>query len=259
MSQVGTSVKIINNDTPIVISRIDSATEALQKQADIVSHLTQIENSTETLKTNVTSQLRSDSNETAPNKTEAEDIPSFSEWAQKHLEEAEKNHLNLTINTTKSTKLRWKNYASVDCGAKVILANQEAQHTWAILVGSRDEYILNPCNSRSIWFIVELCEAIQLKKIDLANFELFSSSPKDFAVYISDRFPTRDWSLVGQFTAKDERNVQNFDINSESFGKYVKVEIKSHYGSEHYCPLTLFRAYGMSVFEALQKDDPGTY
>lgn len=195
----------------------------------------------------------------------AEDIPSFSEWAQKHLEaEAErKEQVNFSApapahNTTKQgvgAKLHWKNYAAVECGAKVIQANAEAEHTWAILVGSRDEYILNPCNSR-IWFVVELCEAIQLKKLDLANYELFSSSPRDFTVSVSDRFPTRDWFVVGQFTANDERGVQNFEVNTETFGKYVKVEVKSHYGSEHYCPLSLFRAYGMSVFEVLQKDDP---
>ncbi|VEN50163.1 unnamed protein product [Callosobruchus maculatus] len=61
---------------------------------------------------------------------------------------------------------------------------------------------------------------------------------------------------VGKFTAKDERDVQSFDIDSHIFGKYIKVEIKSHYGSEHYCPISLFRAYGTSVFEVLQKEDP---
>lgn len=144
--------------------------------------------------------------------------------------------------------MRWKNYASLDCGAKVIAANPESGSPGAILSPSSDEYKLNPCTSR-IWFVVELCEAIQLHKIDLANYELFSSSPKDFHVSVSERFPTRDWSLVGKFTAKDERDIQSFDIDTNLFGKYVKVEIKSHYGSEHYCPLSLFRAYGTSVFE----------
>lgn len=201
-------------------------------------------------------------NATALPENTTEDIPSFSEWTQKRLEEAEKNQqVNVSTsnasmsNNSKNTKVRWKNYASVDCGAKVILANPEAQHTWAILVGSRDEYALNPCSSR-IWFIVELCEAIQLKKVELANYELFSSSPREFSVFVSDRFPTRDWSLVGQFTAADQRDVQDFYVETDTFGKYVKVEIKSHYGSEHYCPLSLFRAYGTSVFEVLQKDDP---
>ncbi|KAH1024846.1 SUN domain-containing ossification factor [Dendroctonus ponderosae] len=280
-SQVGSEDanvnELINNDTPVVISRIDSATEELQKRAHILSPLP----SEETLNaTNASLDESEDArsetdtivetekeiipkNVTVTDKT-PEDIPSFSEWAQKHLEEAErKEQVNFSApapasNHTKQgvgAKLHWKNYAAVECGAKVIQANPEAEHTWAVLVGSRDEYILNPCTSR-IWFIVELCEAIQLKKLDLANYELFSSSPKDFTVSVSDRFPTRDWFVVGQFTANDERGVQNFEVNTETFGKYVKVEVKTHYGSEHYCPLSLFRAYGMSVFEVLQNDDP---
>lgn len=152
------------------------------------------------------------------------------------------------------TKLRSKNYASPDCGAKIVAANPEAVSPSSVLSPSRDEYKLNTCTSR-IWFIVELCEAVQAKKIDLANFELFSSSPKDFTVSISDRFPTRDWSLVGQFTAKDERDIQSFDLYPHLFGRYMKVEIKSHYGSEHFCPISLFRVYGTSEFEALEKED----
>lgn len=102
---------------------------------------------------------------------------------------------------------------------------------------------------------MELCEAVQAKKIDFANFELFSSSPKEFSVSISDRFPTRDWSLVGQFTAKDERDIQSFDLYPHLFGRYMKVEVKSHYGSEHFCPISLFRVYGTSEFEVLEKED----
>lgn len=89
----------------------------------------------------------------------------------------------------------------------------------------------------------------------MANFELFSSSPKDFTVSISDRFPTRDWSLVGQFMAKDERDIQSFDLYPHLFGRYMKVEVKSHYGSEHFCPISLFRVYGTSEFEVLEKED----
>lgn len=36
-------------------------------------------------------------------------------------------------------------------------------------------------------FIIELCEPVQVKQLDIANFELFSSTPRDFIVSISDR------------------------------------------------------------------------
>ncbi|KAJ2944487.1 hypothetical protein O0L34_g3832 [Tuta absoluta] len=194
--------------------------------------------------------------------TPQEDIPSFSEWAQKQLAEAEKkdtvlnhssqpSHSNMNF-SSKSTK-RSKNYASPACGAKVVAVNPEAGSPSSILSPNRDEYMLNTCNSR-IWFIVELCEAVQAQKIEIANFELFSSTPKDIAVYFSDRFPTREWTSVGQFTAKEMRDVQSFDLFPHIFGKFIKVEMLSHHGSEHYCPISLFKVYGTSEFEVLEKE-----
>ncbi|XP_052757905.1 SUN domain-containing ossification factor isoform X1 [Galleria mellonella] len=195
--------------------------------------------------------------------TPQEDIPSFSEWAQKQLAEAEKkdtvlnhssqpSHSNTNF-SSKSTKLRSKNYASLVCGAKIVAVNPEAGSASSILSPNRDEYMLNTCNSR-IWFVVELCEAVQAQKIEIANFELFSSTPKDIAVYFSDRFPTREWASVGQFTAKDMRDVQSFDLYPHLFGKFIKVEMLSHHGSEHYCPISLFKVYGTSEFEVLEKE-----
>ncbi|XP_043598927.1 SUN domain-containing ossification factor isoform X2 [Bombus pyrosoma] len=191
-----------------------------------------------------------------------EDIPSFSEWTQKRLEEAErkKTHPNASVQNSGTPtrgiggmKVRSKNYASPDCGAKLVAANPEARSVGSVLVSTRDEYMLNTCTSR-IWFVVELCEAIQAKKIELANFELFSSSPKDFSVHISDRFPTRDWSPVGQFTAKNVKDIQSFALEPHLFGKFIKVELQTYYGSEHFCPISLFRAYGTSEFEVLETE-----
>ncbi|XP_067001306.2 SUN domain-containing ossification factor isoform X2 [Anabrus simplex] len=198
--------------------------------------------------------------------TPPEDIPSFSEWAQKQLAEAEEKQ-KVAVNTNGSSaptasssraggalKLRSKNYASPDCGAKIVATNPEAASASSVLSPSRDEYLLNTCTSR-IWFVVELCEAIQAKKIELANFELFSSSPREFSVSVSDRIQTRDWQSVGHFTAEDERNIQSFTLHPQLFGKYIKVEFHSHYGSEHFCPVSLFRVYGTSEFEVLERVD----
>lgn len=197
---------------------------------------------------------------------EENQIPVFSEWAQKRLEEAEKeveqeavNSSTMKKNATASKppvlKLKnSKNYASPDCGAKIVASNSESSGTGYVLTSTRDEYLLSPCKSR-IWFVVELCEAIQAERIDLANFELFSSSPKNFSVAVSGRFPTRDWMNVGKFIAKDERYIQNFDLHPHIFGKYVRVDVHSHYNSEHFCPISLFRVYGTSEFEAFETEN----
>ena len=68
----------------------------------------------------------------------------------------------------------------------------------------------------------------------IANFELFSSSPKDFRVYISDRYPTRDWALIGLFTAADERSIQSFTLERQLFGKFVKVKETENMISEKF-------------------------
>lgn len=231
----------------------------------------QIESPIESTQLNA-NKTESGSNDTSAEKdelnlTEENQIPVFSEWAQKRLEEVEKEVEQEAVNTSTMKKnapaankqpvlklKNSKNYASPDCGAKIVAANSESSGTGYILTSTRDEYLLSPCKSR-IWFVVELCEAIQAERIDLANYELFSSSPKNFSVGVSSRFPTRDWSNVGRFVAKDERYIQSFDLFPHLFGKYVRVDVHSHYNSEHFCPISLFRVYGTSEFEAFETEN----
>ncbi|XP_053203501.1 SUN domain-containing ossification factor-like [Panonychus citri] len=150
-----------------------------------------------------------------------------------------------------------RNYASYECGSKVIAANSEAEGTPRILNEMMDEYLLNPCKAQ-IWFIVELCESIQPLGFELANYELFSSTPKDFTVYGSENYPTREWINLGSFTAQDVRTIQRFELQSQSrFFKYMKVEMKSHYGAEHYCPLSVIRFFGTSMVEEFDAIENG--
>lgn len=108
-------------------------------------------------------------------------------------------------------------------------------------------------------FVIELCEPIQVKQLDIANFELFSSTPKDFLVSISDRsgvlsllsesgpggfailcvrpkpllparpirYPTNKWIKLGTFHARDERTVQSFPLDEQLYAKYMKVRPES--------------------------------
>ncbi|KAG7247649.1 hypothetical protein CRUP_000954, partial [Coryphaenoides rupestris] len=102
-------------------------------------------------------------------------------------------------------------------------------------------------------FIIELCEPIQVKQVDIANFELFSSTPKDFV-----------WLKLGTFHGRDERTVQSFPLDEhlyakyvKMFSKYIKVEMVSHFGSEHFCPLSLLRVFGTSMVEEYEENtDP---
>ncbi|XP_048214264.1 SUN domain-containing ossification factor isoform X4 [Perognathus longimembris pacificus] len=194
-----------------------------------------------------------------------EDIPTFDEWKKKVMEvEKEKSQsLHPSSNggphATKKVQKNRNNYASVECGAKILAANPEAKSTSAILIENMDLYMLNPCSTK-IWFVIELCEPIQVKQLDIANYELFSSTPKDFLVSISDRYPTSKWIKLGTFHGRDERNVQSFPLDEQMYAKYVKmfikyikVELVSHFGSEHFCPLSLIRVFGTSMVEEYEE------
>lgn len=187
-------------------------------------------------------------------KESSEKMPTFVEWKQKMLAEHEKGgeqppEVRSTPPKKKPTGSKSRrNYASYECGAKVLATNAEADGAGRVLNEQMDEYMLNPCKAK-IWFVIELCEMIQVSQVDIANFELFSSMPKEFAVLMSDRYPTRDWTPLGIFTALDQKVVQSFELHSEAYGKYIKVELLSRYGSEHYCPLSLVRVFGTSMID----------
>ncbi|XP_018116536.1 SUN domain-containing ossification factor isoform X2 [Xenopus laevis] len=192
------------------------------------------------------------------------DIPTFDEW-KKQVMEVEKEKSQSMHPSSNGGQLAVKvqknrnNYASVECGAKILSASPEAKSTSAILIENMDLYMLNPCSTK-IWFVIELCEPIQVKQLDIANYELFSSTPKDFLVSISDRYPTNKWVKLGTFHARDERNVQSFPLDEQMYAKYVKmfikyikVELISHFGSEHFCPLSLIRVFGTSMVEEYEE------
>lgn len=166
---------------------------------------------------------------------------------------------NETLTKPQATKMRQKNYASPDCGAKILASNPEAQSTTSVLTDKKDDYLLSPCTDR-IWFVVELCDSIQASRVELANFELFSSPLKSVAISVSNRFPTREWTTAGNFDAKIERNVQMFELNSQLFGKFVRVDL-TYTNTEHYCPLSFFRIFGTSEIEAFEtvENDPSNH
>nr|XP_020506741.1 SUN domain-containing ossification factor-like isoform X1 [Labrus bergylta] len=206
-----------------------------------------------------------DTDSSVSSSKDPEDIPTFDEWTRKMMEvEKENTQSSHTSNNgapaaVKKAQKNFNNYASVECGAKILGSNPEAKSTSAILMENMDMYMLNPCSNK-IWFIIELCEPIQVKQLDIANFELFSSTPKDFLVSISDRYPTNKWLKLGTFHARDERTVQSFPLDEhlyakyvKMFTKYIKVELVSHFGSEHFCPLSLLRVFGTSMVEEYEE------
>ncbi|KAA0191144.1 SUN domain-containing ossification factor [Fasciolopsis buskii] len=92
---------------------------------------------------------------------------------------------NNRVVTDRSVTLR-RNVASVACGAKLLESSPSMKNAEAVLNSNNDEYMNVPCSSEK-WFVLEVCEPVQLRTVELANYELFSSRVKSFNVFVSDR------------------------------------------------------------------------
>nr|XP_034303823.1 SUN domain-containing ossification factor-like isoform X2 [Crassostrea gigas] len=193
---------------------------------------------------------------------EGKGIETFSEWRQKALAEEEKNKqkaevLEQGVTTPKKQNGKKVNYASKECGAKILASNPEAENVNRILTSNRDDYMINPCTASKKWFVIELCEPIYVNEIEAGSYELFSSQPHNFSVNVSDRYPAKEYHSLGVFELTESRGLDKFPIKREHnyFVKYMKVELLTHYGEEHYCPLTMFRVYGIPVELDGEDDD----
>merc|ERR1711892_1586410 len=169
----------------------------------------------------------------------------------------EKDHISKVISEREWTK----NFASVDCGAKLVKSGELVKHAGHIINKNHDEYMITECGEESD-FVIELCDNIKITRLELDNFELYSGSPKNFSVFTMDKFSSNheDWHFLGNFQASEEKmKVQEFDnLDLRSFGRYLRVAIHSYHGTEHFCTLTTFRVFGVTEYEFLSLDDEET-
>lgn len=154
------------------------------------------------------------------------------------------------------------NYASKQCGATIEEKNPEAENVDHIITSNKDEYLKNPCAANKKWFVIKLCETIYVKQIETGSFEFYSSQPRDISVDVSDRYPAKEYHSLGVFQLTEGRKLHRFEIKKgDNYPvKYVRVEMLTHYGEEHFCPLTCFKVYGKPVeLDAYDKDQEGKY
>ncbi|ELR24146.1 Sad1 / UNClike C-terminal domain containing protein, partial [Acanthamoeba castellanii str. Neff] len=137
------------------------------------------------------------------------------------------------------------NYASLECGAKLLAANEDAQGASNVLSESRERYTMSPCGSER-WLVIELCEEVGLTAFEVANFEYFSSTFKDIQLFGSHSWPSATWVHIGNFTAQNAKKIQHFSLPETVWFKYVKVVFLTHYGSQYYCPVSVVRIHGTS-------------
>eukprot|EP00092_Neocalanus_flemingeri_P003321 GFUD01003557.1.p1 GENE.GFUD01003557.1~~GFUD01003557.1.p1 ORF type:complete len:644 (+),score=186.12 GFUD01003557.1:81-2012(+) len=176
-------------------------------------------------------------------------------------EEKEKNSTEQDLEILLNEKEWKKNFASIECGAKLIKSSSNLKHPNHLINKNNDEYMMNECKDET-YFIIELCEIIKVIRFELDNFELYSGTPKNFTVRTIDKYNNnlKAWTIMGNFEASSEKmEVQNFsDFEIKPFGKFIRVDINSFHGTEHFCTLTSLRVFGMTEYEYLSlTDDDG--
>ncbi|KAG2602304.1 SUN domain-containing protein 4-like isoform X2 [Panicum virgatum] len=143
------------------------------------------------------------------------------------------------------------NYAAASKGAKVLDFNKEAKGASNILDKDKDKYLRNPCSAEGKFVIIELSEETLVDTIAIANFEHYSSNPKEFELQSSLTYPTEKWETLGRFTVANAKHAQNFTFPEPKWARYLKLNLLSHYGSEFYCTLSMLEVYGMDAVEKM--------
>ncbi|XP_020589117.1 uncharacterized protein LOC110030647 [Phalaenopsis equestris] len=146
------------------------------------------------------------------------------------------------------------NYASSTKGAKVLAFNKEAKGASNILDKDQDKYLRNPCSADDKFVIIELSEETLVDSLEIANFEHYSSNLKDFELFSSLVYPTDNWVNLGNFTAQNVKHAQRFVLPEPKWARYLKFNLRSHYGSEFYCTLSVVNVYGVDAVERMLED-----
>jgi hypothetical protein len=159
------------------------------------------------------------------------------------------------------------NYAAASNGAKVVSANPESKSTaGAALKENKDSYYLSPCATASReegkWITVELSEEIAVTAVTVANYEFHSSAPRAFEVWGTSGPADKEdgYRLILEAIADQRREPQTFEVRPRgapgggAWSKHVKFKFTSHYGSFHFCTLSLLRVHGKDATQTLKEE-----
>ena len=174
---------------------------------------------------------------------------SFEKWREDVLKREGGNRLvDRHGNRAKSLGSSF-NFASVDCGAKIVDVTKDTKLPKAILRDNRDEYLLFKCHSEK-FVVIELCEEILIENVEIVNFEFFSSMFREVRLFITDHYPSERWKILGTFQANNTRSLQRFEVpDPKMWSRFLKVEFVSHYGNEFFCPISSVRVYGATMIQ----------
>ena len=145
------------------------------------------------------------------------------------------------------------NFASQAAGAVIMASNPEMTNVNSLLAPDSDSYALSKCDVKK-FVVIGLSEDVIADAIVISNDEKYSSAVQHFRVTGSQKFPTNEWLVLGNFTAANVLGEQTFPITVMSFVRFVKVSWLSHYGNEFYCTWTRVKVHGSTMLEDLQNN-----
>ncbi|CAH9117053.1 unnamed protein product [Cuscuta europaea] len=146
------------------------------------------------------------------------------------------------------------NYASSSKGAKVVAHNKEAKGADNVLGKDHDKYLRNPCSVSGKFVVIELAHETLVDVIKIANFEHYSSNLKEFELLGSLTYPSEAWEPLGTFVAENVKHLQCFKLPQPKWVRYLKLNLRSHYGSEFYCTISVVEVYGVDAIEQMLED-----
>lgn len=151
----------------------------------------------------------------------------------------------------------WFNYADASCGAKVLKTNKNAKAKNNILKKDKNSYLMNECSYSEKFIEIELCDTIWVTSVVMGNLELYSSNFKEIKISVSKNYPPNPedgWNEISTYTSNNWKQLQRFNTDlgksiKKQFVKYLRVDLKSHYGNEFYCPITQVIVHGVTMLE----------
>ena len=160
--------------------------------------------------------------------------------------------------TTEATEDSPKNrvvvdYASKAAGALVLEKSPNLKGTSNLLNNDNDKYAIAPCDEERKYVVIGLSEDILVKQIVLANYERYSSHPKEFQVLGSQTYPDSTWIDLGTYTAQPGNNAQTFDLIDPTWARYLKLRFITHYGAEHYCTVSQIKVHGSTMLQGFHE------
>ena len=150
------------------------------------------------------------------------------------------------------------NFAEQAAGAVILAKNAGAKGSKNLLTDDEDKYCMSPCGEQK-FVVIGLSEDCIVQSLTLTNHERYSSGVRDFLVLGSQAYPTKEWMVLGNFTALDQGGEQVFAMQTRKvWARYIKLVWKSHYRNEYYCTMSQIKVHGQTIMQDLHEAVSGS-